>query len=87
MARPQPKVILADTDVGGDTLEVIAALEPFVICYAGKPVALRRWVHDVGFRMLYPRTSFSGPGHADNLAEKLNQRFQTDKFSAKKLKV
>ncbi len=33
----------------------------------------------------YKKTSFSNPGHAHNLAKKLNNLFDTDEFSVKKL--
>ena len=33
----------------------------------------------------YKKVSFSNPGHAHNLAEKLNDRFNTDKFTVYKL--
>jgi len=33
----------------------------------------------------YKKTSFSNPGHAHNLAKKLNDLFDTDEFSVKRL--
>ena len=34
---------------------------------------------------LYKKTSFSNPGHAFNLAERLNKQFNTDEFCVVRL--
>jgi hypothetical protein len=36
---------------------------------------------DPGVTPKYKKTSFSNPGHARNLRNKLNKQFKTDKFS------
>jgi len=81
MARPKPTVLLSHTNDAGQTLDILAAEATWIITYDGRPINLREFFFDLGTRQKYLRTSYSNPGHARRLADKLNQRFNTDKFA------
>jgi hypothetical protein len=84
MSRPKPKVILTHTNHQTYLSEqVLQVSTMFVVCYDGKPINLKV-VHSLLSDQTpkYRRTCFpESPGHALNLADKLNQMFKTDKFS------
>jgi hypothetical protein len=83
MSRPQPKVLLAEFDNEGRGLEVCAADAVYAVCYQGHPVSIRKHQNiEVGYPgPKYVKSNFSNPGHAFNLAEKLNARFDTTDFT------
>ncbi len=83
MSRPKPSVILDYTDPKTYKAEqVLKADAIYAVFYEGKPINLR----SIPNIMLdyqgpkYKKVSFSNPGHAFNLAEKLNKLFKTKKF-------
>ena len=54
--------------------------------YDGQPINLRNSNSLVDYPgPKYRKVSFSNPGHALNLAEKLKERFKTNKFHVHKL--
>ena len=83
MSRPKPKVLLEYTN--RETYKVEQVLEAdaiWAVFYKGKPFNLK------SSNMLtsypgpkYKKVSFSNPGHAINLAKKLNKQFGTDQFT------
>lgn len=84
MSRPKPKVLLTHTHnqtyLSEQVLQVKAM---YVVCYEGRPINLKV-VHSLLSDQTpkYRRTCFpESPGHALNLADKLNKMFKTDKFS------
>ena len=83
MARPQPTVLLSDFDGEGRGLEVCAADAVYAVCYQGYPISVRKHQNiEIGYPgPKYQKTSFANPGHAFNLAEKLNHRFKTQDFT------
>lgn len=83
MARPQPTVLLSDFDGEGRGLEVCAADAVYAVCYQGYPINLRQHLNiEIGYPgPKYKKTNFSNPGHAFNLAERLNDRFKTQDFT------
>ena len=83
MSRPKPKVLLTHTNTKNYISEQVLSVKTiYAVCYEGKPISLKA-VHSLISDQTpkYRRTCFpESPGHAINLAEKLNQMFKTDKF-------
>jgi hypothetical protein len=87
MSRPKPAVVLDFTDPKTYKSEqVLSADAVYAVFYDAKPINLRtsHALKDYPFPK-YKKTSFSNPGHAFNLAEKLNRLFKTNKFQVFKL--
>ena len=88
MSRPKPTILLEA--VHKDTYkadQVLAAEAIFSVFYKGKPINLRTLNKLVSYPgPKYKKVSFSNPGHAENLAKKLNHQFKTDKFDVYLLK-
>lgn len=64
------------------TEQVLASEGVWAVFYDSKPINLKTsnlLVQYPGPK--YKKVSFSNPGHAINLAKKLNTQFKTDKFS------
>jgi hypothetical protein len=82
MSRPKPTVLLDYTDPKTYKSEQVLAAEAiYAVFYEGKPINLRSLDSLVNYPgPKYKKVSFSNPGHAFNLAEKLNKLFKTDKF-------
>ena len=87
MARPKPTIILEHTDSKTYRSEqVLAADYIYAVYYDGRPINLRTLNSLVNYPgPKYKKCSFSNPGHAFNLAERLNKLFKTDKFAVWKL--
>ncbi|SAK46504.1 hypothetical protein AWB76_00926 [Caballeronia temeraria] len=69
-------------------VEILEAEAIYAVFYDGRPVNLRERCSAYDYPgPKYKKVSFPNPGHAFNLAEKLNARFQTDKFAVYKLTV
>jgi hypothetical protein len=86
MARPKPKVLLEHTDRSFRSEEVLEAEAIFAVFYQDQPVNLKSYnslVDTPGAK--YKKTSFSNSGHAFNLAERLNKKFNTKDFTVVKL--
>lgn len=87
MSRPKPKIILEYTHKENYKAEQILESEAiWAVFYQGKPFNLKSG----NFLTSYPgpkykKVSFSNPGHAHNLAKKLNKLFKTTDFSVFKL--
>lgn len=87
MARPKPTVILDYTNPKTyKSDQVLASDAIYAVFYENKPINLRTLNSLVNYPgPKYNRVSFSNPGHAFNLAEKLNKMFKTEKFEVFKL--
>ena len=83
MSRPKPNVIIEQTNRNTYKSEQVLASEGvWAVFYDTKPINLKTsnlLVQYPGPK--YKKVSFSNPGHAKNLAKKLNTQFKTDKFS------
>lgn len=82
MSRPKPNIILDYTDPKTYKSEQVLEAEAiYAVFYDGKPINLRSLNSLVNYPgPKYKKVSFSNPGHAFNLAEKLNKLFKTDRF-------
>lgn len=82
MSRPKPIIILNYTDPKTYKSEqVLKADAIYAVFHEGQPINLRSLNSLLDYPgPKYKKVSFSNPGHAFNLAEKLNKLFKTDKF-------
>jgi hypothetical protein len=89
MSRPKPTVLVELTNkITYKTEQVLASEGVWAVFYAGEPINLKTsnlLVQYPGPK--YKKVSFSNPGHAKNLAKKLNIQFRTDKFTVVLLKT
>lgn len=87
MSRPKPKILLDYTDPKTYKAEQVLEAEAiYAVFYEGKPINLRSINSLVNYPgPKYKKVSFSNPGHAFNLAEKLNKLFKSDKFKVYEL--
>lgn len=87
MSRPKPSVILDYTDPKTYKAEqVLKADAIYAVFYEGSPINLRSLNTLLDYPgPKYKKCSFSNPGHAFNLAEKLNKLFKTNKFEVFRL--
>jgi hypothetical protein len=83
MSRPKPKILIEHTDKSTYKSDQVLASEGiWAIFYDGQPINLRNQNILVQYPgPKYRKVSFSNPGHAINLAKKLNKQFKTDAFS------
>lgn len=83
MSRPKPLVLAEITNKSNyKTEQVLASEGVWAVFYDHKPINLKTsnlLVQYPGPK--YKKVSFSNPGHAKNLAKKLNTQFKTDKFT------
>jgi hypothetical protein len=87
MSRPKPKVLLEFTNK--DTYKVEQILESdaiWAVFYQNKPFNLKSGSMVSSYPgPKYKKVSFSNPGHAYNLAKKLNRMFKSEEFIVVKL--
>lgn len=87
MSRPKPIIILEYVDK--KTFKVDQILEAdavWAVFYRGKPFNLKASSLVSNYPgPKYKKTAFSNPGHAYNLAKKLNTMFKTVDFQVVKL--
>jgi len=87
MSRPKPNVLLEYVDSKTYRAEqVLEADSIWAVFYKNKPFNLKSSNALTNYPgPKYKKTSFSNPGHAFNLAEKLNKMFSTQDFIVVKL--
>ena len=87
MSRPKPIVILQHSDKATYNVdEVLSAEAVWAVFYDGKPINLKNSSLVTNYPgPKYKKVSFSNPGHARNLAKKLNKMFNEKKFEVYKL--
>jgi len=83
MSRPKPTILVEMTNKESyQTEQVLASEGIWAVYYEGRPINLKTSNYLVSYPgPKYKKVSFPNPGHAINLAKKLNDQFQTDKFS------
>lgn len=89
MSRPKPNVLIELANKTTYKVEQVLASEGiWAVFYDSQPINLKT----ANLLVQYPgpkykKVSFSNPGHAKNLARKLNTQFRTDKFTVVLLKA
>lgn len=88
MSRPKPTILLTNTNPRTyKSEEVLSADAIYAVFYQDKPINLRTLNSLVSYPgPKYKKVSFSNPGHAFNLADRLNKLFKTTDFSVVELK-
>jgi len=89
MSRPKPNVLLEHVNKTNYKSDQILSSEGiWAVFYDGQPINLKTQNMLVAYPgPKYKKVSFSNPGHAINLAKKLNTLFKCDKFSVVLLKA
>lgn len=87
MSRPKPKILLDHTDNKTyKTEQILEAVAIWAVFYKGQPFNLKSSNLLTNYPgPKYKKVSFSNPGHAHNLAKKLNKMFKTDAFEVYRL--
>jgi hypothetical protein len=83
MSRPRPQVLAELTNkITYRVDQVLDATGIYAVFFNGQPINLKTSNMLVQYPgPKYKKVSFSNPGHAVNLARKLNTQFRTDKFT------
>ncbi len=83
MSRPKPRILLEHVNKKNYKCEQILDAEAiWAVFYKGKPFNLKSFNSLVNYPgPKYKKVSFSNPGHAINLAKKLNSQFNCTDFS------
>lgn len=88
MSRPKPTILFEHVDKKYKAEEVLEADAIFAVCYDGIPINLRTRNVMIDYPgPKYKKCSFSNPGHAFNLAERLNKLFDTNKFQVHRMVI
>jgi len=89
MSRPKPVVLLeAINKHTYKSEQVLSAEAIYSVFYNGSPINLRTLNALVSYPgPKYKKVSFSNPGHAFNLRDRLNKTFKTELFTVVKLTV
>jgi hypothetical protein len=87
MSRPKPKVILESINKKTyKSDQVLEAEAIWAVFFQGKPFNLKSQNSLSSYSgSKYKKVSFSNPGHAHNLAKKLNSLFNCKDFAVYKL--
>lgn len=87
MSRPKPKVLLDNVDKKTYKSEQVLQAEAiWAVFYKGEPFNLKSSNSLTNYPgPKYKKVSFSNPGHAFNLAKKLNDLFNCNDFEVYKL--
>jgi hypothetical protein len=89
MSRPKPTILLESVNKHTYKAEqVLSADAIYSVFYEQKPINLRILNTLVSYPgPKYKKVSFSNPGHAFNLAERLNKMFDSAEFKVVKLDI
>ena len=82
MSRPKPTILIEKVDKDYKTDQVLASEGIWAVFYKQQPINLKSFNAMIGYASpKYKKVSFSNPGHAINLAKKMNAMFKTDDFT------
>ncbi len=87
MARPKPHILLEKTDKKTyKTDQILESDAVWAVFYKNSAFNLKSFNSLTSYPgPKYKKTSFSNPGHAHNLAKKLNEEFGVEDFQVVKL--
>ena len=87
MARPKPTILLESVHPKTYKAEQVLDSDAiYAVFYQGSPINLRTLNRLVSYPgPKYKKVSFSNPGHALNLSERLNKLFKTNDFQVYRL--
>jgi hypothetical protein len=87
ISRPKPQILKEAINKNTYKAEQVLSAEAiYSVFFRGKPINLRTLSKIVDYPgPKYKKVSFSNPGHAHNLSERLNTRFDTDEFKVYRL--
>ena len=87
MSRPKPKVLLENTNKKNyKTEQILEADAIWAVFYKSRPFNLKSFNSLTSYPgPKYKKVSFSNPGHAHNLAKKLNRLFECTDFQVAEL--
>jgi hypothetical protein len=87
MSRPKPKVLLEYTNKKNYKSEQVLESDAiWAVFYKNEPFNLKSFNSLTSYPgPKYKKVSFSNPGHAINLAKKLNQMFESTDFQVVRL--
>ena len=88
MSRPKPEILAELTNRQTyKSDQILASAGIWAVYFDNKPINIKTASQLIQYPgPKYKKVSFSNPGHAINLAKKLNIQFKTDKFSVILLK-
>jgi hypothetical protein len=88
MSRPKPTVLVEHVNkVNYKTEQILSSEGIWAVYFSDQPINLKSGNMLTNYPgPKYKKTSFSNPGHAINLAKKLNNLFKTDQFTVVLLK-
>jgi hypothetical protein len=87
MSRPKPNVLLEHTNKKNYKIEQVLESDAiWAVFYKDQPINLKTSSLVASYPgPKYKKVSFSNPGHAHNLAKKMNKMFNCSDFSVYKL--
>lgn len=84
MSRPKPRILAEHTDSANQQVDQILEADAiWAVFYKEEPFNLKTSTSYTDHK--YKKTSFSNPGHAINLAKRLNETFDCRDFQVVKL--
>ena len=88
MSRPKPTILVEHVNkVSYKSEQVLSSEGIWAVFFDGQPIKLKSGNMLVSYPgPKYKKTSFSNPGHAINLAKKLNTLFKSELFTVVLLK-
>jgi hypothetical protein len=82
VSRPKPTILIEKVDKDYKTDQVLASEGIWAVFYKEQPINLKSFNALIGYASpKYKKVSFSNPGHAINLAKKMNVMFKSDDFT------
>lgn len=81
MSRPKPTVLLEYTDSkNGKCEQIIEGTALYAVVYKNKPINIKSFNKLQDKCPAYKKTAFTSEAHANNLASRLNELFDTNDF-------
>tara|TARA_B100001057_G_scaffold439904_1_gene473440 strand:+ start:4350 stop:4640 length:291 start_codon:yes stop_codon:yes gene_type:complete len=82
VSRPKPTILIEKVDKDYKTDQVLASEGIWAVFFKQQPINLKSFNAMIGYASpKYKKVSFSNPGHAINLAKKMNAMFKSDDFT------